>query len=135
MKTVEVHKADIALLDGESLDQFTGRLRHNLQKAFGKQPTSNDDRGVWIWPRAVFDDHAVIEKSNPMEVGPDVGGDRMFSVTYKRTGSGDFEFGELIAVREQVSFVPVTKVAAEVETVEIDEKVTKSFWGGLPIVV
>lgn len=129
MKTqiVEIHKANVALLDGESLDQFSQILRGALQKKFGK-PRSNNKPGIYVWPRAIFSDRAIIEKD---EEGPGMTRG-LWSVTYTRKDDGEFELGEPTKVREQLNFVPVSKAADDV--VKLELKVDKAFWGGLPIV-
>jgi len=131
-RTVEVHKADIPLLDGETIQMYERKLRADLQKRFGKKPTKKSEASVYVWPRAVFADRVVIDKD---ELGIGDSSERLFSVAYTRKDDGAFDFGELVAVREQVSFVPMAKseggeggAADEVETVKVD-----GLWDNLPL--
>lgn len=125
-RTVRIQKADIALLDGETLDNFSQNLRMALQKSFGK-PRKGNTPGIYVWARAIFSDRAVFEKD---EEGPqrEIG---TWSVAYKRQGDGAFEFEQPVRVREQINYVPVTKSDDGPEMVEID--LEKKFWDGLPL--
>lgn len=128
-KTVEIHKADISLLDGESLDQFQRSLRDSLVKKFGKRPTTgNMAKAIEVWPREVFSERVVFEKWTPGESG-----EKLFVATYKRDGAnGEFSFEEPVPVREQRNYVPVSKAKEDpVEVIEVDT--TKGLWDGLPL--
>jgi hypothetical protein len=132
-RTIEIHKAQIALMDGESLDQFSRALRDSLTKKFAKRPKAGASmaeraKSVEVWPREVFSERVVFEKWTPGEPG-----DRLFVATYKRDAStGEFTFEEPVPVREQRQYVPITKAAEDtVETLQLG--VDKSFWSGLPL--
>lgn len=124
-KTVKIQKADIPLLDGESIQMFERKLRDEMQKKFGKKATATNKVSTYVWPRAVFADRVIMEKEIPG--GPY----ELQLVTFKRADNGGFEFGEPVPVREQVNFVPVGKSVdgePEMEEMEVDD-----IWSGLSL--
>lgn len=136
-RTIEIHKAQIALMDGESLDQFSRALRKGLVKKFGKRAKAGASdveraKSIDVWPREVFSDRVVFEKWSYGDQS-EVLGDRLFVSTYKRDAStGEFAFEESVPVREQRQYVPIAKAAEDtVETLQLG--VDKSFWSGLPL--
>lgn len=113
---VVVHKANIQLLAGESVRDFTRALsdagRKHIQKA-----QNLPNKGTDVFMLEAFSKTAVFEV---FKFGPDVQpGDRMkfFAAQYVRKANGDFEFSGSSEVRRVTRFEPakvsVTKGVAD----------------------
>ena len=99
---VVVHKANIPLLAGESLYDFTTNLsragsehlRSSLNIAKGKGHA---------WMMEAFADTAIYSTYKNDEPT------KYYAMTYKRDKNGDFEFGKALEVRRKTVFTPKTE--------------------------
>lgn len=97
---VVVHKANVPMLRGESLDKFIGKLSQ-AARAHGRKKFAMS--GVdWMWMPEAFASSVIVsvdKKDMPR---------KMFAMSYKRDlKTGDFTFGEAIEVERKVSFSAV----------------------------
>jgi hypothetical protein len=125
---VAVHKAAITLGTGESIGQFTSRIREAGVK-FLKQKLNLTKAG--IYPVEIFSKTIVF---NVYKFGDSnttgEAFDKLYAVAFTRKNSGDFEFGTLIEVER------VTSYHAKSKTMDVTKSlhpgwVEKSLWGGI----
>lgn len=115
---VIVHKASISLADGESIQQYTKRLREAGVKFIGMKLNLVKDSSVY--PVEIFSKSLVFDV---YQYGPNVDADkraRFFAAAYTRKANGDFEFSTLteverVTVYQPKSSVSITKALADGE--------------------
>lgn len=99
---VVVHKASITLADGESIGQFTSKLRDAGRNYIASKLNLPKDSSVY--PVEIFSKSIVFDV---YQYGPNVKeGDRarFYAAAYARKDSGDFEFSTLTEVERVTSY-------------------------------
>jgi len=153
---VVVHKANIPVKSGESLDKFIGKLSSEARDHCYKKFAMNRESGDYCWMVEAFSGSVImtVDKKNTPN--------KMFAMTYSRDAkTGNFTFGEAIEVERKTTFAavkltqalaqqPVGKsvekdVTKAVEQLDISKgerqvfgndrsqwvQTSKSFWGGI----
>jgi len=105
---VAVHKAQIGLMKGESVGQFTRALGDAAKVALKKK--LNLLEGADVWPIEVFTDKVVLDLYEPKKAA------RYFGMKYTRKDNGDFEFGETVELRRMVTFEPKNNTMSVTKT-------------------
>ena len=125
---VAVHKAKISLKSGESISDYTAKLRNEGREHVMKKLSIGDSEGS-AWMAEAFSTKAVfsVYKYDSGE------GDAYFSTTYKRKEDSSFEFGDVTEVERVTTFEPKSGTGVQDVSKNLDGwvKVKKSFWGGL----
>ena len=108
---VIVHKANVPMMKGESINQFTNKLSQaGRAHVLRKLNIAEKDGGAWLVE--AFQDRVVFSTYKGQEPT------KHYAFKYTRADkSGDFEFGGVIEVERMTSFVPkgdmtVTKAKA-----------------------
>ena len=125
---VIVHKASLALMAGESLDQYTGELSKGcggyMNKCLGIQKGSGSS-----WLVEAYANKCVVaayKSDGPTEY---------YAMSYKRDAkTGAFEFGEYVPVVRRTVYQPVNTsvtISKEIGALEGWEKTEKSMWGNI----
>lgn len=155
---VVVHKANIPVRSGESLDKFISKLSEASRTHCEKKFALSREAGDYCWMIEAFSGSVI------MSVDKRKMSRKMFAMSYSRDGqSGAFTFGDAIEVERKTSFAPVkpTQALAQtqvskaevkpvnkaVEQLDISKgeravfgnersqwvQTSKSFWGGINI--
>ena len=106
---VVVHKANIPLLKGESLKDFTCALREAGRKHV-MQKQNLPSKGVDVYMVEAFSDHIVFDVYWYGENAVKDKQMQFFAVPYKRGTDGKFEFGDTMEVRRVTTYEPVSSV-------------------------
>jgi hypothetical protein len=127
--TIQVQKANVPLLKGESITAFTRALNEEAKKHLMQSFNIEKNKGG-AFPLEVFSDKAVF---SVIPVWEDVSKDETVAFTFKRDAStGAFEFGQAQKVKKVTSYEVTksadgVKVGASTEPIEVQ----KSFWDGV----
>ncbi len=140
--TVAVHKANVPLLRGESVNDFTSSLgkdaREYLMKKMNVAPYASGATGGvrsnvgGAWLVEAFSDRVVMAMYKGSEPT------RYYAFKYSRDKKGMFDFGTTTEVRRVTSFVPKDDIPVTKNNVEKEEddtekgcgaKTRKSDWG------
>ncbi len=136
---VAVHKANIPLLKGESVHQFTNELSKAGREHVMKKLNMTEKSGNGAWMAEAFSGSVIFSTYKSDEPST------YYACAYKRDEKGAFDFGSLVEVQRMTVFKPkeatVTKSLNEKpEEVEVDKRLErfgdwiqteKSFWGGV----
>lgn len=99
---VVVHKGSITLADGESLSQFTSKLRDAGSKFMASKLNLMKDSSVY--PIEIFGKSIVFDV---YQYGPNVPAEkrqRFYAAAYTRKDSGDFEFSTMTEVERVTTY-------------------------------
>lgn len=105
--TVHISKADHPETGGESIQEFSRRVRDAARAHMVKKLKLKGDFDVF--PVDIFPEAAVIEVMQFGKNQPHVR--KLLSLPFTSSSDGGFEFGEPTPVRRRVSYVAVTKGA------------------------
>lgn len=120
---VIVHKAEISLLDGETLSSFSTALNAALT-AWMKQK-KNLGKDDWCYTCDIKAGVAV------MQVYPREGASSFWAVNYERDENGAFSFTDLTEVRPVMNYVPVApSLVQKAKEVEV-AKAKADIWVGV----
>jgi hypothetical protein len=132
MKVI-VHKANIPMIKGESLTDFTGNLSKAAKEhTLAKLNISNKNGGGWLME--AYSDKVIMAAYN----GDDP--TKYYATSYKRNVDGSFAFGDLVEMERTSVWKPkgqsILKSKQDgVETEEgescSDQKTDKNLWSGL----
>lgn len=130
---VVVHKASIALADGESIGQYTSKLRDAGRSYINQKLNLVKDASVY--PVEIFSKSIVFDV---YQYGPNSAPDkraRFYAAAYTRKDSGDFEFSTLTEVERVTMYqakqtATVTKAQGE-DTDHPGWDVKKSLFAGV----
>jgi len=119
--SVAVHKANIKLNSGETIDSFIQKLYEAGKKYVYNKFKIKEDSSSWLVES--FGDYVVFALSKMNEPM------KYFAFTYNRNEKGDFDFGKLVEVKRVINYEPVNdiEVIKEEEKEEI-EKAKKALW-------
>lgn len=128
---INVEKADLPLVNGESVNNFMSMVRESVRAhLFDKMKIKVDrDKGIGasVWVMDVFGDQVVAEVNTWEEKKPTVR--RFMAVPMKRDANGTLEFGDPVEVVRRVSYVPKVQFEASVNK-SVGEGVN-SIWVGV----
>lgn len=120
-QNVVVHKANVPMLKGESLREFTSKLREEGRNHV-KLKQNLPDKGVDVYMVEAFGDMAVFEVYRYGETIP-TNTPRMqfFAAPFTRDANGKFAFGDTVEVRRVTSFEPVKTTVAKAATMPVSK--------------
>lgn len=121
---VVVHKANITLADGESVQQFMSKIRDAGKTFVGTK--LNLVKNADVYPVEVFSKTIVFDV---YQYGPDVPANkraRFFAAAYSRKNDGGFEFTTLTEVERVTVYQPKQNAAVTKSTK--GEEVEKAVW-------
>lgn len=135
--TVQVHKANVPLMGGESIHKFCYALKSAGCEYIKKKYNIGKEGGAW--GIEVFADKAVFNVAPQMS---DIKKDFMVAVAYERdTSTGVFKFGDTMKVEAVTTYqakdeMPITKAMGmdnwvALEDEQPSEPVKKSLWSGV----
>jgi hypothetical protein len=132
-----VHKANVPLMKGESLGQFTHQLRKQAQPML-LQKFNTDEKKGGAWPLEVYSNKAVFMVAPEWA---DISKDLTVAFSYERDeATGDFKFGDVQKVKAIVSYEVSKRVELPVamempnwtpDTEAPPVETAKSFWHGV----
>lgn len=129
--TVQVHKANIPLMAGESLRAFTKELTKQAVPVLLQKFNSDEKKGG-AWPLEVFATKAVYMIAPEWS---DAKKDQMVAFEFERDDKGAFKLGEVVKVKAVTQY-EVQKQAALPRHMEMaawtpaEAPVEKNFWAG-----
>lgn len=106
---VVVHKANLPLAKGESVSQFTSRLREAAAKQIAMK-LNLTPQNCSVYMVETFADSAIFDVSKRPAVTGDAWSYAYYAAKYTRKVDGSFEFGETTEVERVTSYQPKPKM-------------------------
>jgi hypothetical protein len=122
---VAVNKANLPLMNGESLQRYTSALSEEGRAYVMNKLNAPQQRGN-AWLVEAWKDKAVFCAYS------DRVPEKYYAVPYKRDNTGKFEFGAMMEVKRVTDFKPATSVGvSKALTFGGWQQTSKSFWNGV----
>lgn len=125
---VIVHKANLPLMSGETLHEYTSKCGNGAKKFIKEQNGMGEKESVWLVD--VYSDSVVVEttKNNDDEYKC-----LYYNIEYSRDKSGNFTYSNATEVKRVVRFEPVNESVGIAKSVKdgIWEPVKKSVFDGI----
>lgn len=120
---VVVHKANVPLMDGESIYQFTSKLSDESRMYVEKKMLLSRDKGDYTWMVELFASSVIMSVTKVRMPT------KMYALSYTRK-DGMFSFGTPVEVERKTTYVAAPGVTASIATAKA--KWTTAYINSLP---